>query len=376
MEIRAWYMASKTYLDKFPSAMSKHFLRRSKDIGYDVWPSPVFHPSEADPYIAKHLFPRLYSDLQTLKAEGYDENRIAKLFVNPSRIARLTYLYHAFAFSNLPANEALWLAEFLLRLISYYREDVFLESGKNLIFKKEQIENLTRQYKIISFKEEKNFKELQDSIAKLNILIANFLELLYFCHQHIGLEVHGPYNLQNNIILLIRDAYDIRPPFWEFCKNFKYNRICLLTIYKNAKISLDYAGRIFTRGTLKNKLIGIQLLEPKIDSDIKANINILIHNLEDVIKEGILYVNNLDKKELMKKYGEMFFYAIKPIRDELQVKWEPPEGFYKDIENGIFEEYTKEKKKSFHLSSLSLKERRKHLENIWDIKKQLTMKNY
>jgi hypothetical protein len=369
-------MALKTYLDKFPSAMSKQLLRRSKDLGYDVWPSPVFHPSEADLYVAKHLFPRLYSDLQTLIAKGYDENRIAKLFAYPSRIARLTYLYHATAFSNLSANEALWLAEFLLRLISYYREDVFLESGKNLILKKEDIENLTRQYKIISFNEEKDFKKLQDSIAKLNILIANYLELLYFCHQHIGLEVHGPYDLQNDIVLLIRDAYDIRPPFWEFCKNFKYNRICLVTIYKNAEISLDYAGRIFTRDILKNRLIGIQLLEPKIDSNIKTNIDILIHDLENVIKEGILYVGNLSKKQLMKKYGEMFFYAIKPIRDELQMRWEPPEGFYKDIENGIFDELAKERRKIFHLSSLPLKERRKRLEDIWNVKKQLTMKNH
>jgi len=364
------------YLDKFPSAMSKHFLRRSKDIGYDVWPSPIFHPSEADPYVAKYLLPRLYTDVQTLKAKGYNEERIAKLFLNPSRIARLTYLYHAFSFSNLPANEALWLAEFLLRLISYYREDVFLESGKNLIFKTEQIKNLVGYHKIISFEEEKDFRELQESIAKLNILIANFLELLYFCHQHIGLEIHGPYNLQNNNIVVIRDAYDIKPPFWDFCKGFRYNRICLLTIYKNTKISLDYAGRIFSRSSLKNKLVGVQLLEPKIDSNIKANIYLLIHDLENVIKEGILHVNKLDKKQLMKKYGEMFFYAIKPIRDELQVKWEPPEGFYKDIENGVFDEYTREKMKSFRLSSLPLKERRKHLEKIWDVKKQLTIKNH
>jgi hypothetical protein len=354
--------------------MSKHFLKRSKDIGYDVWPSPIFHPSEADPYIAKHLFPRLYTDLQTLKANRYSEDQIARLFLNPSRIARLTYLYHAFTFSNLPANEALWLAEFLLKLISYYRKDVFLESGKNLIFKKEQVKNLMEHHKIISFKEEKDFRELQELVAKLNILVANFLELLYFCHQHIGLEIHGPYNLQNNTIMVIRDAYDIRPPFWEFCRSFKYNRICLLTIYKDTKISLDYAGRIFTHGSLKNKLVEVQLLEPKIDADIKANINLLIRHLEDVIEEGILHVNKLDRKQLMKKYGEMFFYSIKPIRDELQVEWEPPEGFYKDIENGIFDEYSKEKMKSFRLSSLPLKERRKHLERIWDIKKQLMIK--
>ncbi|MEM2292078.1 MAG: hypothetical protein QXX41_02275 [Nitrososphaerota archaeon] len=337
-----------------------------------MWPSPIFHPSEADSYISKYLFPRLYEDIQNLLSKGWSNNNIAKLFLNPSRIARLTYLYHALPVSNLSPEKALFLAEFLLKLISFYRKDVFVESGKNLIWRKKQVETFRKNYGIITRKNRKDYEELKNLVSELNVLVNTYLELLYFCHQHIGLEVHGPYDLQRGFKLLVRDAYDIRPQYWEFCADLKYKRILIFTIYKNLEISLDYAGRIFSKGQMRDKLMGFQLLlEPESDLDIKEKINVLISNLQEVIKNAISIVNQLNKKELMKKYGEMFFYSIKPLRDIEGKDWRPPEGFYVDIENENLKEYTQKEREKFRsLSTLSPSERGKRLKKIWNIKLQ------
>jgi hypothetical protein len=67
--------------------MADHMLKRSDELGYDVWPSPIFHPAEGDFYLARHLFQRLNEDVQDLLSKGFGEKEIAKLFTYPSRIS-------------------------------------------------------------------------------------------------------------------------------------------------------------------------------------------------------------------------------------------------------------------------------------------------
>jgi len=320
-------------LDEYSSSMAGGLLARTKEVGHDVWPSPRFHPMEGDAYVSKHFFTRLYSDIRELEKKGFTEKNIAKLFIYPTRLARITYLYHVSHLSELTKDERINLAGKLLRYLSYLRSDPFVKEGRNLILDDKMVRALLKNFEMVDLKSIKNATTIRSLIGRLNAILWSYSEILYFCHHSIGYEYHGPYILENNNQLLVRDYYDIKPDFWEFSADFPYGKLAFFTIYKGADVKFDYSNRMYSSQPLSHHLSRFSIPQwgyEDLTNEVK--LNEFYKEIEEAVTISVKYVSALNKVDLMKKYGEMFFYAIKPLRDILRKDWHPPQGFYEDVE--------------------------------------------
>lgn len=327
-------------LDEYSTIMATTLLARTKEVGHDVWPSPIFHPMEGDVYAAKYLFPRLYHDICELRNRMAEED-IARLFLYPSRLARITYLFHACHFSNLPKKERVSLAGTLLSYLTYLRSDVFVKTGNNIILDEGQLNGLGEGLEIVNLGKARSEFALKKFIGKLIALLWSYCEILYFCHHQIGHEYHGPYRMGDQK-MLVRDYYELKPVFWDFAVNFPYSRLLLVTLYKGIEIKFDYSNRTYVLGgDLHKNLRGFSVVvdsHSKLDRlSTRRQLLRLIKEVKTAVSLSITEVSKLERIDLMKKYGEMFFFATKPLRDALGEDWWPPADFYSDIEGQVLE---------------------------------------
>lgn len=326
-------LSTDALLDEYSSSMAKGLLVATKEVGHAVWPSPIFHPMEGDAYVSKHFFPRLYSDIRELEDKGFAKEDIAELFKYPSRLVRITYLYHVSHLSELSKDERINLAGKLLRYLSYLRSDPFVKEGRNHILDDRVVRALLKNLEIVDLKSILNAPAIGTLVSRASAILFGYSELLYFCHHQIGHEYHGPYDLGNEEVLIVRDYYDLKPDFWAFSADFPYGELTFFTIYKGADVKFDYSNRMQSSQPLLHHLSRFSISQWEYeDLTNELKLNNFYKEIEEAVTKGVKHVSALNKVDLMKKYGEMFFYAIKPIRDILGKDWHPPQGFYEDVE--------------------------------------------
>lgn len=324
-------------LDRYIQSMTEGLLRTSEgEVGHVVWPAPLFTPLEADMYVSKTFFPRLKHALSVLRKRGYSERQIAKLFIAPSRLVRITYLFHTIHVSSLTKKQRLSLCGDLLRFLYFLRFDLFCENGKNLRWNNREIQHSLSRSRIIQLSKIRDARaraEMKTIISKLISILYLFCELIYFCHHQIGHETHGPYIMDQDEKLLVRDYYDLKPDTWPFTQSFNHGEIRFLTIYKTIDIEFDYANRSFSTQSLADRLTRFGIMDsPRENSSLKQFLLDLLNESQRIVEEGCKRIATMSKMELMQKYGEMFFYAIKPLQSAIGEDWHPPESFYKDLQ--------------------------------------------
>jgi len=304
------------------------------DTGLYTWPSPVFLPVEGEIYLTSHFLPVLYKDIKDLEKKGYSTGRIANLLKAPSRIAQTTWPLCNISLTDLTTAEGIDLAFKIVQLISEFREDPFCEDLRNIIWSNEKVENTISKTNMIDLNKVDNPDGYREKINRLNGIAWLFCEMLYTSIHGAGHEFHGPYNLGDNRILVVKEFYDLKPDFWPFTSKLPFNKITMLGIYKDANVTFDFFNR--TRST---KPLGISLQEFSITVDDRiAPLNIdeiqeITNGLERVSNEGLIEIRNLDKKELMKKFFQSYYFIVKPLREELKRDWWPPNALYEDLEN-------------------------------------------
>lgn len=336
-------LSTETLLNSFATNFAKGMLSRSKQPGHDVWPEPIFHPGEGLVYTVRSFLPLLYDTINKLESKNFTDYEIAKLFIMPSRIVRLTYFFPHFHLSGLSKDGRIDLAGKLLRYLSYLRSDTFCESGVNAIRSNNEINEILRNVNIVDLSNLENSDRIRSAIGKLASILTLYCELLYFSMQQFGHEYHGPYSLGDGKVLLVRKYYDLRPEFWEFSKNLPYEEITFLTIYKNVEITFDFSNRMHSVSPLGQSLSHFAILNwGYADLIEETKLEDLFRRTKEVAVSGSKYVNKIGKIELIKKFGEMFFYAIKPLRDALGEDWHPPKSFYDDVEKHELGKYVRE----------------------------------
>lgn len=297
--------------------------KEAKGAGFYVWPMPIFHPTEGEIYTAPHFLPKLYEALIKLRNKGYNNQKIAQLFKNPSRISQIVWLFTAFETTPLKKEEKTDIAFQIVKLISAYRTDPFCRNRKNIIWSRNKIKEIFKKAHLI-----KSSKESKKVLGRLNGITWLLCELLYFDFHGAGHEFHGPYKLDNNKVLIIREYYDLKPDHWNFTSQLLFNKITTLELYnKKCKIEFDFFNR--TRWT---EPISQYLQEFSIfvnDELIKEldKVKLIVNELEQMLKVGVKEITKMNKKELIKKFAESYFFIIKSLQEELGKDWMPPKLF-------------------------------------------------
>ena len=304
------------------------------DTGLYTWPSPVFLPVEGEIYLASYFLPTLYKDIKGLEKKGYSKEKIAKLLKAPSRIAQTTWPICNISLTDLSKDEGIDLAFKIIELISEFREDPFCEDLRNIIWSNEEVKDTISKTDMVDLGTVDNPDRYREKINRLNGIAWLYCEMLYTSIHGAGHEFHGPYNLGDSRILVVKEYYDLKPDFWPFTSKLPFNKITMLGIYKDADINFDFFNR--TRST---KPLGAYLqrfsviIDDKIEPLNIDEIQGITNDLERVLRDVLIEIRNLNKKELMKKFFQSYYFVIKPLREELKQDWWPPNALYEDLEN-------------------------------------------
>lgn len=305
--------------------------KETKGAGFYVWPMPIFHPTEGEIYTAPYLLPRLHKALVKLHKKGYDDQKIAQLFKNPSRIAQIVWLFTASEIVPLKREEKIDLGFKIVELISTYRVDPFCKKGKNILWSKKRVEENLKMANMIRGDKGKGL------LSRLNGTAWLLCELLFFDFHGAGHEFHGPYELDSERILIVREYYDLRPSHWNFASGLPFSKVVILEVYNKCEIEFDLFNRARWTEPISEYLQEFSVsIDGKSVKELKK-LNFVVNKLERTLKFGASKVAKMNKKELVKKFAESYFFIIKPLLEELGEVWIPPKSLYQDID--------KEKKK-------------------------------
>lgn len=320
-------------VDKLALTIATTLQAVGQDTGAAVWPSPIFHPVEGDLYTAQYLMPILYQDLLKLEKKGFSGDKMARLLKAPSRIAQLAWLIASIGVADLTKKEKIDLTYRIVRLIAVFRQDPFCWDGRNILWSKEEVKGCLNKVKWTEVNKTSKQDAYRETINRLNGLAWLFCELLYSYIHGVGHEFHGPYLLQNEQILIVREYYDFKPNFWSFTSKLPFNKVTVFGIYGKVDISFDFFNRSKTEENLAPYLRKVAVeLDDKGKFLNYRGIQQVIRHLEKISTIGVKEVGKLDRTALLKKTAETFFFIIKPIREKLGKDWLPPKGLYQSIE--------------------------------------------
>jgi len=324
-------------LDDFSSVMASNLMTTSKEPYSHIWPAPVVNILEARWYSLSH-FPRtLFSMIQKLEKRGFADEAIAKLFGGPSRICLFLFWVDGKRLLRMKKLDISKLALKLIKYISCYRHgDIYCRDGKNLILDQESLRHVLEDFHGIRPDRNEKFSDVRESVARINAALWLYTELLYLACHSWGHEFHGPYELENGRSLVIREYYDLKPPFWDFSQNMMSDKITTAEIYEKAEIAFDMLNRNRSKGLpiIHLRDFGIKLGGPEgewiMDVETLQNIESRIVKIAEQASE---YEAKLTKKDLITKFNEATFYCgIKPLADVLGEQWRMPDEIYEMID--------------------------------------------
>jgi len=331
-----------------------------------LWPIPV---PQGMLYFSDVWTKKLNRVLHLIEKRKIKSKEILKAIRFPSRIVQFLWL-DAITFNNLSKKEKLYpIAKFLIFLSLFRKKDIFCENGKNILWNKKELEKHKRGLHFFSGKG----KNLNKLISTFEAILWSYTELLYWTNHPFGHGFHGSYSIKEGD-LVVKEYFDLKPKAWSFSQGLNFSEVEIFEIYKrntSSKIKLEFFERnIRTNQSIKQDLEKFAL---KVNGKIvkkPEEISQFLENLMEVIKKGSEIIQALNEQQLIEKYADYYFYAIKPLCDLVKENWHPP----KQVRNNIYKKYKeinavweKVVKKNFEKTAdLSYKQQEKILKEAFD----------
>ena len=282
------------------------------DTASALWP---FISNEAEYYVGSFFIKEIYSIIKILKSRGYNEEKIAKLFGTPSKMAQYFTLFHSA--KVLKKEERLELAEDLVRYISYYREDPFCKK--------------TNRLKKHSF----NFKNLnleEESIVmsnKISALLLLYLEILYPTMMRLGHEFHGIYE-EDDRRFFVKEFFNLNPISLDIGDKFPFKNIKIVEEI-NGEIELDFLNHLFKSPNKKSTYV-------EIDGGVVSGNKLkeAYGEIENKIKSIISQTKDFSRKDWFKVYARGLFNSFSELKEEIESSLELPPEIFKKIDKEDF----------------------------------------
>ncbi len=224
-------------------------------------------------------------------------------------------LVKAMVYHNKSDNKK--IVQNMMSLISNIkREDIFNESGRNLIYTQEYVNSYCNRAQ--------NYTT--EIGHKLIALLKSYVELLYFRSYDISQEIHGPYfpEQNRNTVLLVWSYINLRPvEIISEAYILPYKEIKFEMLYTDdVNMRFDIYNHVYQEGSnLKDNLLSCSIL---ID-DRPATLTEL-NELEQMLisKIRLLYTErkNLTDEDFIKLYSKNLWYKLNLISDEVIYKME------------------------------------------------------
>lgn len=330
-----------------------------------LWPIPT---PQGVLYWAKEWSKKLNHVLCLIDKQNVSRLKVKEALKYPSRLVHILWRIDALQRSDLNREERLYVVRKLFGYLADFRKkDLWCEDGKNILWNFKELRGNKRGLVFFLTKDERRRKLFFNLEASLFL----YTELIYWANHPLGHCFHGLYGNEKGIVL-VKEYFDLKPEVWDFSKNLSFSQVEIFEVYKKGtKIKLEFFERgIRTTESFKQNLLSFAL---KVDEKVvnqAEDISKYLENLQDVIKKGGKFVQSLNKKQLIEKHAQYWFYAIKPLCDLVGEDWHPPQA----VRDNIYKKYRKidtiwqnEVKRSFEkMSVLPPKQQERALRDYFD----------
>ncbi len=266
---------------------------------------------------------QIYKAIKNIKEKGCSKERISKCFPSISSLRVAMYWlmleYQTSKVKN--KKEFREIMDFFINLLEYItKEDTFAYKS-NIIHSQKEINNILNKTPL-----EKANPEIARNLGKLYTGLASLVFALYrdFYPQD-SHEIYGPYEINDNSILIIKHFPKIKPlDLWPQVKGLKYSDVKIFQIFKNIKFKCEIIGmHSIYDGNLINNLVSYAvMIDGKYTNNIEE-IKELSNYFAEVATKYSTICDGLSKEELKKKILEWECYQFVDFFKLAEMNWKP-----------------------------------------------------
>ena len=351
-------------LDKLIKAIKKTLIRvigKDQREASDKWPLPKCHIWECDIYSMPFLLRQLFNYFKKAEEKGLTLKDIVKIYRYPTYFARVIFLFGFRPLAGLNRDQELELAHKVAEVLNiFYRGKIRANLyRKNILWDNKKLKQEIKKIHFQKINKSAKSQFYRKTLGQIEGKLYLYTELIYNALPNLGYEVHGPYNLGQQNLLLVREYHDLRPTFWRFSQKFPFERITIYETYKKGKVKvgIDIHGRIFTSKPLCLNVDKFAVTaDKKLIKNLK-NLTELSQILDNFLNKGRREKASLLKNQIIEKFAWTNFLLLKPLAEKLGEDWRPPKWLLKKIKKLYLTEKEKRYLKLLLSYKLGLKER-------------------
>lgn len=265
-----------------------------------------------------------FADIHCLREQHMSESSIAGLFSTPTHLWRMSHhLLNGLRLLAAPLEVQQQAMLTVLEMIAHLKYgDLFCSDGTNIIWSPAQVVDTVDELQPI---EEPGAARLVHQLA--GVLWA-YAESLYFVAHELAVEIHGPYNVSNGSLLLVRDFFDLHPcPLWPSIDTLvSHQSVRIIVLYKHVYMHLDVYNNLYIdpgKRLLDKACRYLVLIDGHTAS--LSQIQQLILAASKAIAEISNEVNTWSLEEIVCQYIHIFWWRKAALSQALQKDWRPPE---------------------------------------------------
>ena len=199
-------------------------------------------------------------------------------------------------------------------------KDIFVESGKQLILTKQDIEKIPiHKFTNIDDSNKKQFIEIK--LALFSLVWAIYFDLF----ASTGYFTHGLYPVEDNKVLMIYEYFNLKPQ--DIWPRSSINPVCsakLFAVYSgDVDLKINFFGREDSLTGHNNKLISFSI---EIDGKSMRidDLSSITEEIFEITTNHTKYVNELKPLQVVKKSTMISYFEYKDLFEFLNKDWRPP----------------------------------------------------
>ena len=268
-----------------------------------------------------------FENIKQQQSKEPDKNWFS-YFSNPSQLLRMSH-HIIFGLEEIEMDKKVISQNLLLLLkgaISFFQTNEIPDSKNFLLKNSQQIETMLVEFWITN-----------SIILNLSAALWSLAEANYFVAREISCEYHGPYNLSNGDIAIVRDYINLNGvDLHNYQYSFNANKITIVTIHdQSLDIEIDfYNNLLINKGNVKKSFIkGFVIIDNKfIDTNIISD---LLNSVMNDIHNLTVKISNLDKEEIIRSYVNLFWYRKSKLSLVSNNTWKPSEDIIQRSYNEV-----------------------------------------
>ncbi len=230
----------------------------------------------------------------------------------PSPLSRIFFVSRALKVHKYPSEKLLKTITFVAEVMARkYKGDPFCLKGNNILLTQAEIKNKVKK---------ELFEEVNPKLPHLNGLLWLYTELLYMYFHNYGHEIHGLYSYGNEQ-LLIREWHSLKPDFFDFSKEFLYEKIVIYEIYdKSLGITFDISNRMNSSKPIDQH---VKRFYVEIGGKKVSDLSELNTKVEKAVTKAVQSFEKPTRSLLFPKLASVHFSVLKPFAELVGMPFKP-----------------------------------------------------